>query len=195
MKKINLFIYYLISFFFLLESLACSSLSKTQKEKKDIYLEDNTIHPQWEECLKLIHGKRSFGKVYKLGTFIPYSEHRNSNKIAGFRVTDTIKGMNSIQRSTLLFALRNPYFYSTDTTTFKTIFAPYIAIELKTKKRNKHYLILSYNNREIAFATDSVVLRRRRYNNQHFFLSFGMNLFPLDNYIKTNYELEKRNKQ
>lgn len=129
---------------------------------------------------------KKFGRIYKLS---PLTPSLKSNTIAGFHVTDTLQHINSVQSSALLFALRSPQFYSADTTLFKTVFAPFMAVEIKGKDR--HYLLLSYNNRELALASDSMVIERKRYENHKFFLSLGLSLLPNDSYLKTNYELSK----
>lgn len=159
--------------------------NKTQHQQKD-----SVILSEGDNYAYLIGKIAKFGKIYRLNPLIHSSGH---SCIADFAVIDTLQCMTPIQCSALLFALNSPLFYSTDTASYKTVFAPYIAIEAKGIGKSPHYLLLSYNNKECALANDDEVLVRKKYDNHQFFLSFGLSLFPNDKYLKTNYELYKNN--
>ncbi|MDO4932388.1 MAG: hypothetical protein Q4E63_07070 [Prevotellaceae bacterium] len=187
MKKLH-FILYLFYACWLLGCIGCASLYRTQHNKDFHQSEDSVILSKWGETGKVLTEYKNFGRIYKLN---PLTNSSKNNSIAGFLVTDTLQSVNSIQSSALLFALQSPFFYAADSTSFKSVFAPFIAIEIQGKNKTKQYLLLSYNNRELALASDSMVIKRRKYDNHKFFLSLGLSLLPNDNYLKTNYELSK----
>lgn len=166
----------------------CGCFNQCNKHKSNDAKCDSILFLHWDSVSANLMQQASSGKICRLHPV--EKTNGESHTIAGMKIMDEPQKMNTEQLGIILFLLRNEEMYPTETKIFKTLFSPYLAIELVDKKEKIH-LLISYNTPEWAIVKDGKIITRKEYKYTNLLLQLGMEIYPDDDYLKTIYQSNK----
>lgn len=165
--------------------VSCSCMKGSGKYDTHTAACDSLYQHGWDSVSIGIFRKFCVKRISRLD---PVAEiDSNATVIAGFKVMDKSRKLSKDHQAVLKFLLRNPDSYAKNKNRIKTIFAPYLVLELSDNK----YLLIGFNSDEWAVASKDSVISVREYTCKRQLLRLGMEIYPDDKYLKAISETVK----
>ena len=145
-------------------------------------IRDSVMFRHWDSDFVEGLNKSERAVVYKLSPLADSVAGSVDVSIAGFRVIGKPYSLSLGQLSVLRFILGNEKFYANEALAVKTLFAPYLAMEVDGGN-GKMYLLFAFNTSELALVKDGKIVQKRACARNDLLVQFGLDLFPNDEYL------------